>query len=229
MVKDTSFTQTIAAAVITTGLTLLGTATLQKSQNDTAERTRFLDGAQVTAQATTKLLIQGYDALVELRDTSSKKGLDFYSNNSGKKFDEFYRGWRQQMIQNQFGVSRYFGDGLANQLIHVDEIDKSPVNNLSSPNPCSSPGEPDSFDINKMAVQVDCYIRVSSVLQDRLSSDEPSDKSDFFEIITRKSTLDSDIQRMIENYEVSYVKVLRSMDSAFTQLGGLKVKVVDKN
>lgn len=227
-VKDNTLAQTIAGAFITTGLTLLGTAYLQSKQNETAERVRFLDGAQATAQATTKLLIQGYNALEQLRDATEKKGFDFYITDSGRKFGEFYRDWRQQMIQNQFSVSRYFGGDLASQLIHVDEIDKAPVNNLSSPNPCSAPGTPDSYDINKMAVQVDCLVRFSSFTQDRLDSKEPRDKEAFSGYISKKSALDQDVMRMIENYEVSYVKVLRSMDDKFTQLGGVKVTVVPR-
>ncbi|WP_146041987.1 hypothetical protein [Pseudomonas protegens] len=220
--------QTIAGAVITTGLTLLGTAVLQKYQNDAAERTRFLDGAQVTAQATTKLLIQGYNALEQLRSSTDKKGFEFYIKDSGHKYEKFYRDWRQQMIQNQFSVSRYFGGDLASELIHVDEIDKAPVDNLSSPSPCAAPGKPDSYDINKMAVQVDCLIRFSSLMQDRINSDEPNDKAAFIDNINRKSAMDKDIRKMIDNYEVYYVKVLRSMDDKFTQLGAIKVTVVPR-
>ncbi|MCF5709504.1 hypothetical protein GIV19_19775 [Pseudomonas syringae] len=226
--KDNALAHTIAGAIITTGLTLSGTAYLQNKQNETAERVRFLDGAQATAQATTKLLIQGYNALKQLKDATEKKGFQFYITDSGRKFEEFYRDWRQHMIQNQFSVSRYYGTDLASQLIHVDEIDKAPVNNLSSPNPCSAPGTPDSYDINKMAVQVDCLIHFSSLTQDRLDSDEPGDKEEFFDHIAKKSALDRDVRRMIDNYEVSYVKVLRSMDDKFTQLGGVKVTVLPR-
>ncbi|NBF08172.1 hypothetical protein [Pseudomonas sp. Fl4BN1] len=102
--KDNALLQTITGAVITTGLTLLGTAVLQKYQNDAAERTRFLDGAQVTAQATTKLLMQDYNALEQLRSSTDKKGFEFYIKDSGQKYEKFYRDWRQQMIQNQFSM-----------------------------------------------------------------------------------------------------------------------------
>ncbi|RMM79800.1 hypothetical protein ALQ71_00042 [Pseudomonas coronafaciens pv. striafaciens] len=220
--------QTIAGAVITTGLTLLGTAVLQKYQNDASERARFLDGAQATAQATAKLLILGYNALEQLRDDTYKKGFEFYIKDSGQKYEEFYRDWRQQMIQNQFSVSRYFGGELASDLIHVDEIDKMPVNNLSSPNPCTPPGKPDSYDINKMAVQVDCLIRFSALMQDRIKSDEPSDQEAFIDNIRKKSAMDENIRKMIDGYEVSYVKVLRSMDDKFTQLGASKVTVIPR-
>ncbi|PNV99376.1 hypothetical protein C1633_06190 [Pseudomonas protegens] len=132
------------------------------------------------------------------------------------------------MIQNQFSVSRYFGGDLASELIHVDEIDKAPVDNLSSPSPCAAPGKPDSYDINKMAVQVDCLIRFSSLMQDRINSDEPNDKAAFIDNINRKSAMDKDIRKMIDNYEVYYVKVLRSMDDKFTQLGAIKVTVVPR-
>lgn len=77
------------------------------------------------------------------------------------------------MIQKQFSVSRYFGSELASELLHVDEIAPTPVNNLSSPNPCTAPGETESYDINKMAVQIDCYIRFSALLEDRIKSEQP--------------------------------------------------------
>ena len=218
--------QTIAGAIITTSLTLFGTAYLQNTQNNTTEKIRFLDGAQLTAETTAKILITGYNSLVKLRDATDRKGFEFYVKDSGQKYREFYREWRQQMIQNQFGVSRYFGNDLASQLIHIDEIDKAPVDNLASPNPCSAPGTSDSYDINKMAVQIDCYIRFSSLTQDRMNSDAPNDKEAFIDNITRKSAIDEDIAKMLDNYEVSYLKVLRSMDNRLTQLGRVKVTVI---
>lgn len=76
--KENPLTQTIAGAVITTGLTISGSAVLQKYQNDASERNRFLDGAQVTAQSADKLLVQSYNALEQLGNDTAMNGFDHY-------------------------------------------------------------------------------------------------------------------------------------------------------
>lgn len=224
--KDNVLLQTALGAIITTCLTLTGTALLQKSQNDNAENLKFLDGAQSAAQETSRLLVKGYSALDELRRSSTGKGLRQYLEGPHVKYREFYREWRQNLIENQFKLTRYYGGDLANNTIHVDEVDKAPVDNLGSPNPCDAPGSDDSYDINKIAVQVECYVRFSAITHDSINSDSSAVDGSLVRDVGRMSSIDGDLNNLMNNYEVSYVKVLRSLDDRLTQLGARKVVVV---
>lgn len=158
---------TICAAVMASALTLLGAIYLQKLQNDVVQEAKFLDGAQATAQETSKLLANGYRALQVLREGAEGRSLADYIGGPEVEYEKFYRDWRQSLIENQFKLIRYFGKDSADMLMHLDEVDISPVDNLRSPNPCSAPGDKDSYDMHKIADQVSCYVRFSTITLDR--------------------------------------------------------------
>lgn len=217
---------TICAAVIASALTLFGAVYLQKQQNDMARQTKFLDGAQATAQKTSKLLAEGYRELEKLDEDAQGKSFEEYMRGPEDKYRKFYQGWRQRLIENQFEVTRYFGKDTANMLMHLDEIDISPVNNLGSPNPCSAPGGKDSDDMHKIADQVSCYIRFSTISFEKMEFE--SEAEHFVDAMQRKSDIKTNIHALMEGYEVNYVIILRKLDSRLTELGMSKVTVVQK-
>ncbi len=215
---------TICAAVIASALTLFGALYLQKQQNDVAQQAKFMDGAQATAQETSKLLAEGYRELERLKEEALGKTAAEYMRGPEEKYQEFYQGWRQRLIENQFKVIRYFGKDAADMLMHLDEIDISPVNNLGSPNPCSAPGDKDSGDMHKIAEQLSCYIRFSTLKFDKMEIESEADH--LINTIQRQSEIKDNVRALMENYEVNYVIILRKLDARLTELGMSKVTVV---
>lgn len=215
---------TICAAVFASALTLLGAVHLQNQQIGVAQQAKFLDGAQATAQETSKLLADGYRELGKLREEAEGKSSKEFMSGPEVKYEKFYQEWRQHLIENQFKVIRYFGKDAADMLMHLDEIDISPVNNLGSPNPCSAPGDKNSGDMHKIAVQLSCYIRFSTIKFDRMEGESESDH--VANTIHRQSEIDNNVRALMENYEINYVIILRKLDSRLTELGMSKVAVV---
>lgn len=108
--------------------------------------------------------------------------------------------------------------------MHLDEIDISPVDNLGSPNPCSAPGDKDSYDMHKIAEQVSCYVRFSTITFDR--QPDESEVEHFTEALSRKSNIESVIRDLMEIYEINHIKILRKLESRLTKLGMAQVTVV---
>lgn len=216
---------TLAAAVITSCLTILGTSVIQGYQNRLDARVRFLDGAQATAEETSRLLAEGYSALEKLRHDGSGKSFEQYIVGPDRDFDEFYRDWKQRVIENQFKLTRYFGKDLANNIMHLDEIDVSPVNNLASPNICTPPGSVDSADINKLMNEVSCYTRLYSFSSAPLDPNKEENMREFIARTDHKGQVKDHLDNLMNAYEVGYVKILRLIDNRFTELGALKTEV----
>ncbi|WP_431480824.1 hypothetical protein [Pseudomonas thivervalensis] len=217
---DLSWSQTLAVSLLTAAITLAGTSYQQARQDERADRSKFLDGAQLTAQETSRLLDDGYNALANLLKKMDKIGSEEFSKGPLDEYMVFYRGWRQQLIAEHFKLSRYFGKDMANQLIHLDEIDLHPVNNLSSPDPCTPPGSEDSFDIEKLAFETQCYARSVTVKQDIINRDA-EDKSidEFAEVLNAKLRTENFTKKLLQHYDKSSVSYLRELDARLTDLG----------
>jgi hypothetical protein len=209
-------------------MTLAGATYQQARQEERADNVRFLDGAQATAQETSRLLDDGYNALAKLLKSMDQKGWEEFSKGSWDEYMEFHRGWRQQLIAEHFKLSRYFGKDMANQLVHIDEIDIHPLDNLSSPNPCTPPGDKNDFDISKLASQIECYSRFVTINQDILNDDMANKKTDeiFNAIDSIQKTKDTSWD-LLRHYDKSSVSYLRQLDARLTALGVSKVKVVN--
>jgi hypothetical protein len=215
---DPTWLQTAAASLLTAAITLAGTNWQQAHQEERADREKFLDGAQATAQETSRLLDEGYNALAHLLKGMDKKGWREFSSGPAEDYTEFHRRWRQQLIAQHFKLSRYYGKDMANDLIHIDEIDRHPVNNLHSPNPCTPAGSENDFDIAKLALQTECYARFATLQQD-IINDKIKEKhtEDLFETISSQRDTSQAAWGLVEHYDKSSVSFLRRLNAKFTQ------------
>ncbi|MEK0364413.1 hypothetical protein [Pseudomonas sp. CBC3] len=186
---------------------------------------KFLDEAQATAQETSKLLAEGYNALDKLQAEGADKSFEEYLDGPEAEYDQFYRLWKQRIIENQFKLIRYFGKDLANSIIHLDEIDISPTDNLRSPDPCTPPDAKDAADINKIMGSVSCYSRFHSRLNHPLDKSKEESPDEFVSRLSRKGELDAHLRDLMDAFEVSYVSILRGMDNRFTQLGAQRLRI----
>lgn len=224
---DLTWSQTLAVSLLTAAITLAGTSCQQARQDERADRAKFLDGAQVTAQETSRLLYDGYNALDKLLKETDQKGWGEFSKGPWHEYMQFHRGWRQQLIAEHFKLSRYFGKNMADELVHIDEIDIHPVNNLSSPNPCSPPGDDKNYDIEKLSSQIECYARFATLKQDIINQDIKDRKAgEIFEAIQSKSDTEQHARDLLQHYDKSTVSYLRRLDATLTELGVTKVTVV---
>lgn len=224
---DSSWMQTVAASLLTAALTLAGTSCQQAHQDERADSAKFLDGAQATAQDTSRLLDDGYNALAKLLKGMDQKGWGEFSKGAWNDYMEFHRGWRQQLIAEHFKLSRYFGKDMADELVHIDEIDIHPVDNLSSPNPCTPPGAESDFDIEKLASQIECYSRLVTLKQD-IISDNVKDKNtnELFDSLSSKHDAQDFVWELLRHYDKASVNYLRRLDARLTQLGASKVTIM---
>lgn len=225
---DLSWSQTLSISLLTAAITLAGTTYQQARQEERADNVRFLDGAQATAQETSRLLDDGYNALAKLAKGMDQKGWGEFSKGPWDEYMEFHRGWRQQLIAEHFKLSRYFGKDMANELVHIDEIDIHPVDNLSSPNPCTPPGGTTDFDIEKLASQIECYSRFVTINQDILNEQIKNKKTDdLFNTIDSIAKTKTSAWDLLRHYDKSSVSYLRRLDARLTALGVSKVKIVN--
>lgn len=224
---DSSWWQTAAASLLTAAFTLVGTNFQQAHQDERADRAKFLDGAQATAQETSRLLYEGYNALDKLLKETDKKGWGEFSRGPWDEYVQFHRGWRQQLIAEHFKLSRYFGKSMANQLVHLDEIDIQPVNNLSSPDPCSAPGDDKDYDMEKLTNQIECYSRFVTLKQDIINNEiKDRDAKQLYDALKSKRNTEERAWELLQHYDKSTVSYLRRLDATLTELGVTKVTVV---
>lgn len=222
-----SMWSTLAASLLTAAITLAGTSCQQARQDERADRAKFLDGAQATAQETSRLLYDGYNALDKLVKESDKKGWGEFSKGPWDEYLQFHRVWRQQLIAEHFKLSRYFGKNMANQLVHIDEIDIQPVDNLSSPDPCSPAGEDKDYDMAKLSTQIECYARVATFKQDIINEDVKDRKAEeLFDALESKHNTEKHVWKLLQHYDASTVSYLRRLDATLTELGVSKVTVI---
>lgn len=198
----------------------MGTSCQQAHQDERADKAKFLDDPHATAQETSRLLYDGYNALDKLLRGMDKKGRKEFSEGPWDDYRQFHRGWRQQLIAEHFKLSRYFGKDKANELIHIDEIDIRSVNNFSSPNPCSPPGEDKDFDIAKLSDQIDCYARFVTFKQDMINEDiKDRTAGELFDALESKNRNEESAKELLQHYDKSTVSYLRRLDAALTNLG----------
>ncbi|MCH4900581.1 hypothetical protein [Pseudomonas sp. B707] len=225
---DLSWSQTLSVSLLTAAITLAGTSCQQAHQDERADKVRFLDGAQATAQETSGLVDNGYNALAKLVKGMDQKGWEEFSKGPLDEYVEFRRGWRQQLIAEHFKLSRYFGKNTANDLIHIDEIDIRPTDNLASTNPCSPPGELDDFDIEKLASEIECYASFVTKRQDAINErTKENNTDDFFEALRLKLSLQNQTKDLLQHYDKSSVTYLRGLDSKLTELGVSQVTILN--
>lgn len=227
---DSSWWHTLAASGLTAALTLAGTSLQQAHQDERADKAKFLDGAQATAQETSRLLYDGYNALDKLLNETDKKGWGEFSKGSWHEYMQFQRDWRQQLIAEHFKLSRYFGKNMANELVHIDEIDINPVNNNSSPNPCSPPGDDKDYDIEKLSDQIECYARFATLEQDIINETIKDRKAEkLYDALDSKRNTEENAWNLLQNYDKFTVSYLRRLDATLTELGVSKVTVVPRD
>jgi hypothetical protein len=217
----------VVTSLVTTLLTV-GVAVWQFNQtNLRSDQTRFVDAAQATAQETSVLLDDGYTALDKLVNASGSDGWKPFSKGAWHDYMEFHRHWHQQLVAEHFKLARYFGKDAADQILHIDEIDIHPVNNLSSPNPCTPPGDKADFDIEKLANQTECVTRIIALEQDAID-DATSDKkgSGVVDAISARRNEIEFAGKLLANYDTSMVSYLRALDERLTLLGQPQVKVL---
>ncbi|MGG7671800.1 hypothetical protein [Pseudomonas sp. WC2] len=225
---DTAWKQTcfasIITAIITAIVTFAGTAYLQGHQDDRADKARFLDGAQTTAQETSRLLDNGYIALGKLLKGMDQKGWEDFSKGPLAEYMEFRRGWRQQLIAQHFKLSRYFGKKVANDLIRIDEIGIRPTADLTSSSPCTPVREVKNLDIEKLAAEIECYAQFVTMKQDAINSElDASQTDEMLEALDSKLSLMNQTKRLLRHYDKTSVAYLRNLDASLTTLGASNV------
>lgn len=220
--------QGFAGAVLTAIFALWGVSFQLSHQDEQAERLRFIDGAQATAQETTSLLFEGFNSINNLVNSSDDKGWKEIQDSSWHEYYAFHQRWRERLIAEHFKLVRYFGKDLADQLIHVDEIDLHVVKNTNSTTPCSVPGGNNSIDIEKLASHVECVVRFSAVSFDVYEENitKNNDANQRIEQVQSRIKYSKTKAELLESYEKSIVRYIRSMDKIITQLGAPRVTTI---
>lgn len=222
-----TFVQPICTAILTALLTFSLNQWQTKRQIERIDRSQFISEAQAAAQDATRLLNDGYNELTKLVDATGDLGWQEFSASSWRDYMTFHRKWRQQIIAEHFKLLRYFGRDVADQLIHADEIDLHPMNNLASPDPCTPPGGKDDFDIVKLAEQTECTTRMITLGQDMIRNADKDEWSrhEFFNFIGHKKEQEAFAGKLLEQYDRASVNFLRVLDDRLSQLGEPQVKL----
>jgi len=220
--------QTVLTSLLTAALTLLCSQWQMSSQNERTDRLHFIDGAQTTAQETSQLLNDEYNELARLVNATGNKGWGEFAATPYHDYVEFHRPWRQKLIEEHFKLSRYFGKDVADQLIHLDEIDLHPVDNLGSPNPCTPPGGNSDFDISKLADQTECVTRLITAGEDMIKEASKAKWPDkeFFDSLKSKRDQEDFAMKLLEQYDKASVSVLRVLEDRLSQLGEPKITLI---
>jgi len=222
--------QGFAGAILTAGLTLWGVMWQQDQQAARENHLRFLDGALTTAQETSRLLNDGHNELAKLVDASGDKGWKEISQSSWRDYRAFHRQWREQLIAEHFKLVRYFGKHMADQLIHLDEIDLHPIKDSGSRYPCETAGGKDNFDIAKLSFVTECTVRMAAVEQDIVDQDVHDRKADeIMDAIQEHWKLENSEPQLLDDYDKSTVRYLRLLDAILTELGEPQVTIVTPN
>lgn len=222
---DPSWLQIVVIPLLTTALTLAGALWQLNSTNERADHVRFMDGAQATAQETGVLLDEGRDALSKLIDAPDNVGWQQFSRGSWKSHRDFHRDWRQRLVVAHFRLARYFGKDLADQLVHIDEIDLHPAENLPSQHLCEPAGRQDDFDVSKLAEQTECITRMIAVEQDVFTQAKMDKKTDdLFQILEAERKHRDLAQKLLDEYDKATVRFLRQLDQRLTRMGQAQVE-----
>jgi len=222
--------QGFAGAVLTAGLTLFGVLWQQNMQAERENHLRFLEGALTTAQETSRLLNDGHNELAKLVDASGDKGWKEISKSSWKDYWAFHQQWREQLIAEHFKLVRYFGKHMADQLIHIDEIDLHPIKDSGSSHPCEPVGGKNDLDIEKLSSMTECTIRIAAVEQDIVDQDFRDKKTgEIMDGIQEHWKLENSESQLLDDYDKSTVRYLRALDGILTQLGEPQVTILTSN
>lgn len=217
----------VLVPVIVAAVTLFAALWQFNAANERTDHARFLDGALATAQETSVLLDEGYSSLEKLLNATDSQGWKAFSEGAFRDYLEFHRRWRQRAVSEHFKLTRYFGRDLANQLIHIDEIDLHPIDNLGSPNPCEPPGSKNDFDIAKMTFQTWCSITNIPLLQDSIDDKRTTrTTNELLDLIQAKLAQEDFAKKLLNHYEKAMVGYLRQLNERLTQLGQPQVTVV---
>jgi hypothetical protein len=217
----------IVIPLVLASLTVFAAAWQFRVTNERSDHARFIDGAQATAQETSVLLDDGYSALDKLYSSTGSDGWKKFSGGPLKDYMEFRRRWHQQLVSEHFKLKRYFGQDLADQLVHIDEIDLHPVDNLKSQNPCTPPGDKSDFDVEKLAFQTWCTVTRIPLAQDMIDAHGTVQTSqDFITALEGRRVHEDFARKLLEQYDKTTLGYLRELDSRLTQLGQPQVTVV---
>ena len=220
-----SFFATLAASLLTAALTLAGTAWMTNSQNARSDNERFIDGAQETAQETSQLLYAGYNELEKLVQASESQGWKALAQSPQEQaFLDFHRRWRQQLIAEHFKVARYFGKHMANDLVHIDKIDRPKADDHKQ---AVSSDEDQGADMATLAEQIEFASRTISVTQDIFDeAHEQKRTEDLFPLLQNQMRHKEQARALLNHYDTETMRYLRRMDDYLTQLGKPKVTVI---
>ncbi|AKK00488.1 hypothetical protein VM99_21310 [Pseudomonas chlororaphis] len=142
-----------------------------------------------------------------------------------QQYDEFYRGWRQRLIENQFRVSRYFGANLSDNILNLKELEVPKLEDPSEPERCTMPESGKDMDMNKRAERIRCLVTVSAFWDRRQKAADPRDPEENFALGKMRSINTENIHPQMISHEASYVSILRGIDNRFFALGAQTVKV----
>ncbi len=212
-----SFWSSIVAAVFTGLFTILGIAWQLNEQRQQFEKKLLLDGAYNAAQETARLLSDGYVALARLARESHGKSWEQITDRPWGEFMAFHRHWRQRLMAHHFQLARYFGQDLANELIHVDDKNfDQDASDTKGSGLCTLL----SVDMERLMQQAECYLRLASVTLSLVESDTAAGMSGFVENRQQYDSLMKEAQELIEEYDKSTIRFLRAMEARLTQLRG---------
>jgi len=216
--------QGLIGSTLVAGITLLGVVWQQGRQEAHAEQVRFRDEAQATAQETSSLLNDGYNQLSKLIDASGDKGWKDISQSSERDYLASHQRWREQLIAEHFKLVRYFGKSMADELIHIDEIDLHPTKDTPLRDPCVRAG---GMDIEKLSYAIECTTRFAALDQDIVNQDLAEKKADeVMSVIQSHWQNEQRASQLLDNYDEDTVRYLRELDDALTQLGDPRVTIV---
>lgn len=228
LMSDTSWAQTLGASILTSALAFSYTTWQTNQQNARADTERFIDGAQLTALETSHLIDDGYNALYKLVNSTDKKGWKEFYEKDYRGYLDFQRKWRQQLIAEHFKLTRYFGKAMADQLIHLDEIDKpSQEKTRGSHASACSIDDRNSVDLAKIASQIECATRYitsdQDIIEESIANRESADVLDGIQAKQKNETFAYEV---LKSYETSSVRYIRKLDELLTKLGKPQVTVI---
>lgn len=223
---ENSLVTAVVTAVLTSLLTLAGTYALQSRQEARAQASQFLDAAQNTVQETVAILDDGYNALDKLINATHETGWKEFSQGPWREYMAFERRWHQRMIVQHFKLERYFGKDMADTLIDLDDV---PVGPTHTGNDKEDPAVR-RYNLQKLAADTEYTVRSMTVTQDIIDEDIKAGKPDgLMEMIFAVNSDRDTASRQLKEYDAGSIRLLKALDGRLTELGAIKVTVVNTN
>lgn len=186
-----------------------------QSKHESEEKMRT--AAQEAAKDMTKLLFEAHSKLRRLLLAAGEKNWEDLKESEWREYRDFRDEWGKKIVLSDFELRRYFGKDLADNVMHVDQIDISPpAENLSSRNPCAYAGRSGDYDLVKQVDQIECYARWVSV-GNQAVEDMPSGK--LFDALEDERKSKKIMYENLREFEKNVVRFVRSVEKGRTALG----------